>query len=226
MPPPLVARFSSLPLVILVAALSVSAAWMIFCFAPEEVTMGNVQRIVYLHVAVAWCGLAGCIAMGVTATVYLVRRHRYWDHWSQAAGEVGWLGATLTLATGSLWAHEAWNTWWTWEPRLTASLILWLVFAGYFLIRSSVEDPLRRARTSAVVAIIALADIPMVIMATRWFRGIHPVAPEMDSRMRITLLISVVSTSVLFTLLAVRRRHQLGIAARIAALEGRAGMVI
>jgi heme exporter protein C len=210
---------------LVLAALLAACGCMIFLFAPREVTMGDVQRIVYLHVAVAWCGLAGCVGMGLAAATYLARRAPAWDHWSQAAGELGWLCTTLTLATGSLWAHEAWNTWWTWEPRLTASLILWIVFAGYFLVRSSIDDPERRARLSAVLAILALADIPMVIMATRWFRGIHPVTPEMDPRMRLVLLTSVVSMSVLFVLLVLLRKKQLDLAAQITALERQAGIV-
>lgn len=200
------------------------AAWMIFEFAPEEVSMGPVQRIVYVHVAVAWCALANCIAMGCAAGVYLVRRDMAWDSRSQACAEVGWLCTTLTLATGSLWAHEAWNTWWTWEPRLTASLILWLVYAAYFLIRSSLDDPDRRARIGAAVAVIALADVPMVIMATRWFRGIHPVSPEMEPRMRAALLASVVATSLWVGWLVVRRSRQLAAATRIRQLEQAAGL--
>ena len=199
-----------------------SLGWLIFLFAPRELTMGEPQRIVYLHVAVAWCGLAGCVVMGATAAIYLVRRTPAWDRWSQASGEIGWLCTTLTLMTGSLWAHEAWNTWWTWEPRLTASLILWFVFAGYFLVRTSIDEPQRRARICAVLAIVALADVPLVLMATRWFRGIHPVSPEMDSRMRLVLLLSVLVFSAFFTMLAMLRHRLLGLEARIAAAEHRA----
>jgi heme exporter protein C len=212
----------SLNLGVGLAALLATACCLIFLFAPREVTMGDVQRIVYLHVAVAWCGLAGCAAMGIAAAIYLAKRKAVWDHWSQAAGEVGWLCTTLTLATGSLWAHEAWNTWWTWEPRLTASLILWIIFAGYFLVRSGIDNPEQRARRSAVLAILALADIPMVIMATRWFRGIHPVTPEMDPRMRLVLLISVICFTTLFVFLVALRRRQLEMIARIASLQHRA----
>ena len=208
-----------------VALVLAVCGWMIFLFAPREITMGDVQRIVYLHVAVAWCGLAGCVAMGLAAAAYLARRSPAWDHWSQAAGELGWLCSTLTLVTGSLWAHEAWNTWWTWEPRLTASLVLWIVFAGYFLVRGSIEDPQRRARLSAVLAILAMADIPLVIMATRWFRGIHPVTPEMDPRMRLVLLTTVFGFTALFVLLTVLRKGQLDLAASVASLERGAGIV-
>jgi heme exporter protein C len=208
-----------------VAALLALTGWMIFVFAPREATMGDVQRIVYLHVSVAWCGLAGAVAMGLTAAMYLIRRSPTWDRWSQAAAEIGWLCATLTLVTGSLWAHKAWNTWWTWEPRLTAMLVLWIVLAGYFLLRSSIEDVQRRARLSAVLAILALADIPMIIMATRWFRGMHPVTPQMDPRMRVVLLTSLVTFTALFVLLTVLRKRQLDLAARVASLEQKTGIV-
>jgi heme exporter protein C len=192
---------------------------MIFWYAPVEQTMGDVQRIVYLHVSVAWCGLAGCVAMGMCGIAYLLRRDIVWDHWSQAAGEIGWLGATLTLLTGSLWAHEAWGVWWTWEPRLTFSLVLWLIYAGVFLIRNSVEDTHRRARIGAVLAVLGAADAPLVYMATRWFRGVHPVAPQMDPAMRLVLIVAVVAFSATFVRMAILRRRQLGLANRVFAME-------
>ena len=195
------------------------ATWMIFFFAPTEATMGEVQRIVYFHVSVAWCGLAGCVAMGCCGAMFLVHRRLKWDFWSQAAGEVGWLCATLTLMTGSAWAHEAWGTWWTWEPRLTSSLVLWIIYAGIFLVRSSVEDPLRRARIGGVLAVVGMVDVPLVLMATRWFRGVHPVSPEMDPRMRWVLLASVISFTALFTYLTWQRRRQLELSERAAQLE-------
>jgi len=212
-------RFSGRAAPLVVAVMLAAAHGMIFMFAPREITMGDVQRIVYLHVSVAWCGLAGCLAMGATAAIYLLRRNLVWDHWSRASAEIGWLCSTLTLATGSLWAHEAWGTWWTWEPRLTSSLILWMMFGGYFLVRSSLEESERRARISAVLAILSLADVPLVVMATRWFRGVHPVTPEMDPRMRVVLLVSVIAFTVLFAWLATVRRRQLDLVEDIAAAE-------
>lgn len=202
-----------------VACLVLVATWMIFFIAPTEATMGEVQRIVYLHVAVAWCGLAGCLAMGFCAAMFLVRRQLKWDYWSQAAGEVGWLCATLTLLTGSAWAHEAWGTWWTWEPRLTSSLVLWIIYAGIFLVRSSVEDPYRRARIGSVLALVGMSDVPLVLMATRWFRGVHPVTPEMDPRMRWVLLAAVISFTALFAYLSAQRKRQLELSERVTQLE-------
>jgi heme exporter protein C len=190
-----------------------------FFVAPTEATMGDVQRILYLHVSVAWCGLASSLAMGFCAAMYLARRRLEWDHWSQAAAEVGWLCTTLTLVTGSAWAHEAWGTWWTWDPRLTSSLMLWIIYAGIILLRVSIEDPHRRGRIGGVLALAAVCDVPLVIMATRWFRGLHPVAPQMDGQMRLVLLANVACFTVLFAYLIVQRRRQLEFSERAAQLE-------
>ena|SRR5581483_11886253 len=195
------------------------ALLMIFLYAPTEATMGAVQRILYLHVPVAWCGLAGCLAMATCGALGLCRRDLKWDHWSRAAAEVGWLCTTLTLATGSLWAREAWGVWWTWEPRLTFSLLLWLIYASFFLVRASLDDPQRRARVAAVLALLGAADMPLILLATRWFRGVHPVSPEMDAAMRLTLLVSAVSFIAFFAFLTLLRQRQLALAEQCAALE-------
>jgi heme exporter protein C len=188
--------------------------------APTESTMGDVQRILYLHVSVAWCGLGICLLMGICGAMFLASQRLEWDHWSQAAAEVGWLCTTLTLLTGSAWAHEAWGTWWTWDPRLTSSLILWTIYAGIIFARASIEDPYRRGRISGVLAIIGMSDLPVVIMATRWFRGVHPVTPEMDSTMRYVLLACALSFTAMFTYFVIQRQRQLGLFEKAARCEG------
>jgi heme exporter protein C len=192
-----------------VVAMALVALAAVFFVAPTERTMGDAQRIVYLHVAVAWVGLAGALVMAAAGAAYLVRRNLRWDHWAQAAAELGWLGSTLTLVTGSLWAHAAWNVWWTWDPRLTTALILWALYSGCLLLRGGVDDPHRRARLGAVLAIAGAADLPLVVMATRWFRGMHPAAPAMQPSMRAVLLASVLGFTALFALLLAMRRKQL-----------------
>jgi heme exporter protein C len=142
-----------------------------------------------------------------------------WDHWFQAANEIGWLCSGLTLATGALWAREAWGSCWEWEPRLTTAFILWAIYSGILLVRSGLEDPHRRARVGAVLAVLGGLDVPLVVMATRWFRGLHPVAPEMTPLMRLTLLISVVGFTVFFVWLAGWRRAQLDLESRTAELQ-------
>jgi heme exporter protein C len=204
---------------VLITCLVFASVWMIFFAAPKEATMGDVQRIVYIHVPIAWCGLAGCVAMGCCGAMFLIRRRLEWDFWSQAVGEIGWLCSTLTLVTGSAWAHEAWGAWWTWEPRLTLSLVLWIIYAGLFLVRSSIEDPYRRARIVGILSVVGMSDVPLVLLATRWFRGVHPITPEMEPRMKMVLWASVISFTALFAGLAVVRRRQLEVSERTTQLE-------
>ena len=206
------------PSLLLLALLS-TAIWMALLYAPTEDTMGEVQRILYLHVPSAWCGLIGSVATGAFGLAYLRRRNLAWDRWSQSAAEVSFLCVTITLMTGSIWAHRAWGVWWTWEPRLTSLLVLWLIYAGMFLIRSEMDNPHARARVGAVLSVLALADIPMVSMATRWFRGVHPVSPELDGRMRLVLLVAVLSFTVFFASCVLVRRRHIDPHERVAALE-------
>ena len=187
--------------------------------APTEQTMGDAQRVMYVHIGVAWLALVGFVVMAAFGLGYLLSRNLWWDHWSMAACEVGWLCSTLTLVTGSLWAHAAWGTWWTWDPRLVTSFILWAFYSGNLILRSGLEDAHQRARLGAVLAIIGVADVPLVVMATRWFRGIHPVSPEMEPSMRYVLLASVVGLTAIMTLLLVRRRTQLELESRVAQLQ-------
>ena len=177
--------------------------------APTEATMGHVQRIVYIHVPVAWLGLLGLLLMAGTGVAYLLTRNLSWDHWSQAAAELGWLCCGLTLATGSLWAHAAWGTWWTWDPRLTSAFILWMIYSGCLILRAQLDDPQRRARLSAVFAVIGTLDVPLVIVAAHWFRGIHPSSVAMEPAMRMALWLNVVGFTALFGVLLAWRRSQL-----------------
>ncbi len=194
----------------------------IFLIAPTEQTMGAAQRIVYIHVAVAWLGLLGFVVMAVSGVLYLLRRDLAWDAWAQAAAELGWICSGLTLITGSLWAHAAWSTWWTWDPRLMTSFVLWALYSGYLMVRANVDDPHRRARLGAVLAIVGMLDVPLVVMATRWFRAIHPVSPGMEPAMRVALLVSVICFSLFFAVLLVRRRTQLRLQSLLAAAVQRA----
>ena len=211
-------------LVVGVAVMMAATILAIFWIAPTEATMGDVQRIMYVHVSVAWLALVGMVVAAATGMVYLVRRDMAWDQWSQSAAELGWLCATLTLVTGSIWASKAWNTWWTWDPRLTTALILWAIYCGILLVRASLEEPEHRARISAVLAIVGLADVPMIVMATRWFRGIHPVSPELQVPMRVVLATSALAFATFFGVLFVLRRRQLGLEGLICILEQQIGL--
>ncbi len=194
---------------VVMICLLLAAQGMAIYFAPTEETMGPAQRILYIHVAVAWIGLIGFAVMGACGLAYLFRRNLAWDHWSHAANEIGWLCSSLTLMTGSLWAHSAWGTWWTWDPRLTTMFVLWALYSSCLVIRGSVDQPHHQARIASTLAVLGLLDLPLVIMATRWFRGIHPVSPEMEPMMQATLLLNVIAFTVFFGWLLARRRSQL-----------------
>ncbi len=192
-----------------VAGLLTAAILAIFVFAPTEETMGPAQRILYVHVAMAWLGLLAFAVTAATGMMYLVRRDLWWDHWSLSAAELGWLCCGLTLLTGSCWARAAWHTWWTWDPRLTTSFVLWAICSGYLVVRSHLDDPHQRARLAAILAIVGVLDVPLVVLAAYWYRGMHPAAPQMEPAMRATLLLSVVAFSAFFSVLFVRRGAQL-----------------
>jgi heme exporter protein C len=202
-----------------VAGLATAALLAAFCFAPAEKTMGAMQKILYFHVPLAWFSLIAFLAMAVTGVLYLRSRISDWDHWSQACAEVGWICCTLTLLTGSLWAHAAWNTWWTWDPRLTTVLLLWTMYSGYLLLRANLEDPQQSARFRAVLAIVGTLDLPMIVLVTHWFRGIHPGMPAMEPAMHAVLWLCVAAFSLLFTLLIIRRRGKLRLASPSDMLE-------
>lgn len=192
---------------------------------PADASMGDAQRIVYVHVSLAWISIAGFIVMAATGVQYLRQRDLRWDHWSHAAAELGWLSCGLTLLTGSLWAHEAWGTWWTWDPRLTTAFLLWMAYSACLTLRGSLKDEHRRAQICAVLAAVGLVDVPFVVMATRWFRGIHPVSAEMDPSMKIVLCMSVVAYTTFFALLLIERQRQLRLASVLSDLTHRSSTI-
>jgi heme exporter protein C len=194
---------------LLAAVLLAAVISAITMLAPTEATMGNVQRILYIHVPAAWLSLLGLLVMAGSGVLYLRTRNQSWDQWSQAAAELGWFCCGLTLATGSLWAHAAWGTWWTWDPRLTSTFILWMVYSGYLILRTQMDDPHRRGRLSAVFAVIGTLDVPLVIVAAHWFRGIHPSTVAMEPAMRMALSLNVAASTALFSVLLAWRRSQL-----------------
>jgi heme exporter protein C len=165
--------FDTLLVVILVPGM-ILALYMAFLGAPRERTMGDLQRIFYFH---APSGIVGLIAFAVNffaSVAFLIKKDRKWDGLAVAAAEMGVVFLTILLVTGPLWAKPIWLVWWTWSPRLTSSLILWLLYIAYLLIRNYVPDPERRAMMSAVFGVVAFVDAPIVWFSIRWWRDIHP----------------------------------------------------
>ncbi|HZT68631.1 MAG TPA: cytochrome c biogenesis protein CcsA [Terriglobia bacterium] len=204
----------SLHFVLTLAGL-LAALYMIFLYAPEEMTMGEVQRIFYVHVSCAWPALLGFIIIFFSSIVYLWKRKQFADELAHATAEVGFVFCTCVLVTGPLWAKPAWGVWWAWDARLTLTFLLWLLYVAYLMLRSYMVNPGRAANLCAVVGIIGFVDVLIDYMAIRWWRTQHPQpvilgGPEsgLDPRMLATLLVTVAVFTLLFFLL-VRMRLRL-----------------
>ncbi|MCP4204543.1 MAG: cytochrome c biogenesis protein CcsA [bacterium] len=149
-------------------------------WAPPERYMGEVQRIMYVHLPSAWVGLLCATFALVFAVAYLWTGKNKWDDRLVGALEVAVLLGGLLLVQGMLWGRVTWGVWWTWDVRLTTSLIMFLLFAGILALRAFVEEPLRRATWTSVATVVAYVDVPLVYFCVRWFRSLHQVqsSPE------------------------------------------------
>jgi heme exporter protein C len=159
--------------------------------APTERVMGEVQKVFYFHIGTAWTALLGFILAGVFSVVYLVTKDLKWDRLQVAAIEVSLVFFLITIVLGSIWARPAWNTWWTWDPRLTTAAVTELIYVAYFMLRQGIDDPDRRARFGAVYALVGALSAPITFFAIRLFRTIHPVViggtnPEADGGFSMT----------------------------------------
>jgi heme exporter protein C len=148
--------------------------YLIFKVAPTERIMGDVQRIFYLHVPLAISAYAGFTTVFIASIMFLWRKNLFWDTVAYTAAEIGVLCSTLVIITGSFWARPVWNVWWTWDPRLLTMFILWFIYVGYFILRKGIPERLKKARYSAVLGIIGFLDVPIVRLATKWWRSVHP----------------------------------------------------
>ena len=151
------------------------AAYLALVFAPTERVMGEVQRVFYFHVATAWVGLLGFVAAGVSGIIYLKTQNLKWDLVEQAAVEISLVFFFLAIVLGSIWARPIWNTWWTWDPRLTSASIVELIYLAYLMLRQGIDDPDRRARFGAVYTLVGAISVPITFLSIRMFRTIHPI---------------------------------------------------
>ncbi len=146
--------------------------YLIYVYAPLEQTMGLAQKIFYYHLSVAWWCFVAFFVNFVCSILYLKTKNTKYDHIAVSSAEIGLLFATLALITGSIWGKNSWNVWWTWDPRLTTTLILWFIYAAYLTIRT-MPTP-KAAKLAAVVGIVGFADVPLVFYSARLWRSIHP----------------------------------------------------
>jgi len=181
---------------------------------PADAEQGDVQRLMYVHVPAAWLAFLSFGVVFAASLAYLRTGQIRWDRVAVASAEIGVLFCVLTLTLGSLWGRPVWGTWWTWDPRLTTTVVLLLIYVGYLSLRNVADSPTRRAHWSAVVGVVGFVDVPIVHMSVVWWRSLHqeatvirPGAPTMDTSMLMVLLLGAVAFSVAYGyLMAVRLR--------------------
>jgi len=215
-----------LPLLSVASAVTMMAAlYAALLYAPTEQSMGDVQRVFYFHLASAWVGFLAFFVAFALGWRHLARPDWRLDAWAAASVEIGVLFCAIVLLSGSLWARPIWNTWWTWDPRLTTTLVLWVYYAGVLALRGSVDEPETRARYTAVLSIIGFINVPLVFMAIRWWRTIHPVILDargmhLEPAMLVALVAALVAFTLLYATLCLAQVRAAYLRQRVEALQG------
>jgi heme exporter protein C len=183
--------------------------WMIFLYAPTDAVQGDAQRIFYFHVPMAWVGMLSFGVLTVAGIIYLWKGDEHWDWVARAAAEVGAVFLTLALVLGSIWGKTTWGTWWTWDPKLTTTLILWFMYIAYIMLRNYMGRTPASARSGAVLAIIGVIDVPIIYESVNWWRTLHPPAQvgvegALPPEVVLTLMVSLVTFTLLYSFLMVQ----------------------
>ncbi|QBD81226.1 cytochrome C assembly protein [Ktedonosporobacter rubrisoli] len=200
------------------------AIFMAFLYAPTDAVQGQSQRIFYFHISVS---LVGMLAFGVVTAGgigYILKRDERWDWLARASAEIGAIFISLGLITGSIWGRTTWGTWWVWDPKLTATLILWFMFVGYLMLRSYMGRTTASAYAGAVLAIVGVFDVPIIYLSVQWWRGMHPqaeVGPKgaLPPEVLITMLVALVSFLLLYSFLMIQIYQLQRLQARAQALR-------
>ncbi len=174
-------------------------------YTPLEVRQGAAQKIFYVHVPAAWSAMVAFTLVGLVSILYLWLRDERLDAFAASSAEVGLVFSVIMLTTGPIWGKPIWGTWWTWDARLTLTLILFLLFVGYMTLRSAVHDPAERARFAAVVGIMGMVLVPFIHLSVYLFRTLHPMpivlkpsSPSLPPEMLRTLLLGFLAATVLY----------------------------
>jgi heme exporter protein C len=198
-----------IPFQLLTYVLMLLALYTIFIYAPVEKTMGVIQKIFYIHVPSAFLAYLAFFITFIASIFYLYRKDPKWDTVAHCAVETGVVFCTIVLVTGPIWAKPIWNVWWTWDPRLTTTLILWFTYVAYLMLRRSVKEN-QRANLAAVFGIIGFINVPITFFSIRLWRTIHPViitsrGLNMSWPMKFSLIITVIAFCFLFFSLLISR---------------------
>ena len=182
--------------------------------APPDALQGEVQRLMYVHVPAAWLAYLSFFVVFVSSIAYLRTSRTRWDRLAAASAEIGVLFTALAITLGALWGKPVWGTWWTWDPRLTTTAMLLLIYIGYISVRRVTDNPMRRARWSAVIGIVGFVDVPIVHLSVVWWRSLHQQStvlrlggPQIEGSMLTALLVAVGAFTIVYAyLMAVRLR--------------------
>ncbi len=175
--------------------------YLIFIWVPTEKHSGVIQRIFYLHVPLAWLAFLAFFIVFIGSIMYLWKRQQTWDIIASSSAEVGVVFTTLFLITGVIWAKPVWGVWWTWDARLTAAMVLWLMYLAYLIIRPFTDDEQRGARFAAIIGIVGFIDVPIVALAVTLWRTQHPSAIIFEGGLAPSMLATLLVTLATFTLL-------------------------
>lgn len=185
---------------------------MAFLYAPTDRVQGHAQRIFYVHVPMAWLAYLSFGAIFVGSVGYVWKRDMRWDRLARSSAELGFVFTTLMLITGSLWGRPIWGAWWSWDARLTTSLILWFIYLGYFMLRAYAGDRERAARYCSILGIIGAIDIPIIHQSVTWWRTLHPEpvvldtsGPNLPDSMLVTLLVAFLGFTLLYAYLMIQK---------------------
>ncbi len=216
-------------LLILAVALMLAGTTWALVVAPTEAVQGTPQRIMYVHVPAVIAAYAAMTLGAIASALYLWRREPHWDHLAHGAAELGVLFITMTLLSGSIWGRPVWGTWWTWDARLTTTLILWFIYVGYLIVRAWAPGA-RGARAAAVIGIIGVLDLPLIHWSAILLRTLHPQptvfrpeGPALPPSMLAPLALNIIAFLVLFiSLLTLRVRQERTLDRLVERLEGAA----
>ena len=190
--------------------------YMIFLWSPIDTSVGLTQKIFYFHVPVGWLGMLAIFGVGISSIMFLITKNYKWDDLAFSFAQVGIIFASLIIITGALWAKPVWGVWWTWDPKLTTTVVLWFIFSAYLLLRNLITDKRRSALIGSIIAVLGSIDAPLIYFASILWRTAHPelnIGPlaEDDSSlpgtMLLTFFISLIMHTYLFIILIRVRRN-------------------
>ena len=190
------------------ALLMALTLYLVYMWVPTEQNLGVSQRIFYFHVPLGWIGMISIMVVAVASIMHLVTGRQKWDDLAYSTAEIGIIFASLILVTGAIWGKPVWGVWWTWDAKLTTTLVLWFIYVGYLMVRAYGPAGTQGKRFASVIALIGAIDAPIIYKATDWWRSAHPernVPSDLNEKMLLTLMVSVLAFTVLYVYLLMER---------------------